>query len=64
MNLRLHGFIFWEILGLENGVRFHGSHFGPPTPKIRVTVSTKPFASWPQTSYLVILAKIEHLMAI
>ena len=30
VNLRLHGFIFWEILGLENGVRFHGSHFGPP----------------------------------
>ena len=45
VNLRLHGFIFWEILGLENGVRFHGSHFGPPTPKIRVTVSPKLFVS-------------------
>ena len=41
VNLRLHGFLFWEILGPENGVRFHGSHFGPPTPKIRMTVISK-----------------------
>ena len=45
VNLRLHGFLYWEILGLENGVRFHGRHFGPPTPKIRMTVSPKLFVS-------------------
>ena len=45
VNLKLHGFLFWEILGLENGARFYGRHFGPPTAKIRMTISPKLFVS-------------------